>query len=243
MENFQGKVGFIWSVADLLRGDFKQSEYGRVILPLTVLRRLDCVLEPTKKKVLAKAKDLPKKADEAMQDLMLAKASGHSFYNLSQFTFASLLGDPEHIAANLRNYIAGFSANAREIFIDKFKFDDQIARLDDANLLYMVLSKFTEIITVLNDKFGTDFTPEDQLLFDQVVGDLTSDQELADQARNNSLEQFKYAFDPKAMSAFITRMERNEGISSQLMSNEELRAVAMQWMMCKVFEHFQGAAG
>ena len=110
MNNFQEKVGFIWSVADLLRGDFKQSEYGKVILPLTVLRRLDCVLEPTKQKVLDKAKSLPKKADEAMRDMMLCSAAGQSFYNLSKFTFQNLLGDQEHIAANLSNYIAGFAS-------------------------------------------------------------------------------------------------------------------------------------
>ena len=109
MNNFQEKVSFIWSVADLLRGDYKQSEYGKVILPLTVLRRLDCVLEPTKQKVLDKAKSLPKKADEAMKDMMLCSAAGQSFYNLSKFTFQSLLGDQDHIAANLTNYIAGFT--------------------------------------------------------------------------------------------------------------------------------------
>lgn len=145
MNNFQEKVSFIWSVADLLRGDFKQSEYGKVILPLTVLRRLDCVLEPTKQKVLDKAKGLPKKADEAMKDMMLCSAAGQSFYNLSKFTFQTLLGDQEHIAANLNNYIAGFSANAREIFLDKFKLGDQINRLDESNLLFLVLSKFVEI--------------------------------------------------------------------------------------------------
>ncbi len=145
MNNFQEKVGFLWSVADLLRGDYKQSEYGKVILPLTVLRRLDCVLEPTKKKVLDKAAALPKKADEAMRDVILCQAAGQSFYNLSKFTFQTLLGDQEHLAANLSNYVAGFSANAREIFLQKFKFGEQITRLDEANLLFLVLSKFVEI--------------------------------------------------------------------------------------------------
>jgi len=145
MNNFQEKVSFIWSVADLLRGDFKQSEYGKVILPLTVLRRLDCVLEPTKDTVLAKAKALPKNADEKMRDLMLCKAAGQKFYNLSKFTFASLLGNPDQIEANLNNYIAGFSPNAREIFLDKFKFRDQLDRLDESNLLFLVVSKFVEI--------------------------------------------------------------------------------------------------
>jgi type I restriction enzyme R subunit len=103
------------------------------------------------------------------------------------------------------------------------------------------LVRLSEIVQVLNDRFGTDFKPEDQLLFDQVVGDLTKDQTLAEQARSNTIEQFKYAFDPKAMEAFVARMERNEGISSQFVSNEQLRDVAMEWMMKKVFEHFQGS--
>src|SRR5947209_940256 len=145
MKNFQEKVGFIWSVADLLRGDYKQSEYGKVILPLTVLRRLDCVLEPSKAKVLAKAEAVPKKADEAMRDVILCQAAGQSFYNLSRFTFHTLLGDQEHLAANLTNYVAGFSANAREIFLQKFKFGEQITRLDEANLLFLVMSKFVAI--------------------------------------------------------------------------------------------------
>ncbi|QDT48916.1 putative type I restriction enzymeP M protein [Symmachiella dynata] len=158
MNNFQEKVSFIWSVADLLRGDYKQSEYGRVILPLTVLRRLDCVLEPTKESVLAKVKSLPTKADEAMRDLMLCQAvgKGMTFYNTSKFVlqptdvakgkkFSSLLSDQDQLAANLTNYIAGFSETAREIFLDKFKFGEQINRLDEANLLYLVVSKFTEI--------------------------------------------------------------------------------------------------
>lgn len=145
MNNFQDKVSFIWSIANLLRGDFKPFENGKVVLPLCVLRRLDCVLEPTKDKVLEKAKGLPKKADESMKDMMLCSAAGQSFYNLSKFTFQTLLGDQEHIAANLNNYIAGFSANAREIFLDKFKFGDQINRLDESNLLFLVLSKFVEI--------------------------------------------------------------------------------------------------
>jgi len=158
MKNFQEKVGFIWSVADLLRGDYKQSDYGKVILPLTVLHRLDCVLEPTKEKLLERAKALPAKADEKMRELMLCQAAGPgmTFYNTSRFVFqpteaaqgkkyVSLLSDQEQIAANLTNFIAGFSSNAPEIFLDKFKFADHINRLEEANLLYLLLSKFTEI--------------------------------------------------------------------------------------------------
>jgi type I restriction enzyme M protein len=145
MTNFQEKVGFIWAVADLLRGDYKQSEYGKVILPLTVLRRLDSVLAKTKDKVLAKAETLPPKADEKIKDVMLCTAAGQNFYNLSKFTFKTLLDDPPHLAANLNHYITGFSPNAREIFTDKFKFSEQIARLDEGNILFLVVNKFKEI--------------------------------------------------------------------------------------------------
>ena len=135
-------AGFIWSVADLLRGVYKQSEYGRVILPLTVLRRLDCVLEPTKSEVLALFEDLP--ATLQNRDPLLEQAAGQSFVNTSRHTFATLLGDPDNVAGNLRNYIAGFSESARDI-VDKFNFDVQIDRLDGHNLLYLVVSKFADI--------------------------------------------------------------------------------------------------
>jgi type I restriction enzyme R subunit len=103
------------------------------------------------------------------------------------------------------------------------------------------LARLSEIIQVLNERFGTDFTPQDQLLFDQVIGDLAGDQQLAQQARTNTIEQFKYAFDPKAMEAFVERMARNENVSSQFMSNEQLRTVALEWMMRRVFTQFQEA--
>ena len=135
-------AGFIWSVADLLRGVYKQSEYGRVILPLTVLRRLDCVLEPTKGEVLEIMADLPTTLRN--REPLLQQVAGQPFVNTSRHTFATLLGDPDNVAGNLRNYIAGFSESARDI-VDKFNFDVQIDRLDDHNLLYLVASKFAEI--------------------------------------------------------------------------------------------------
>ncbi|MCQ3804122.1 MAG: class I SAM-dependent DNA methyltransferase [bacterium] len=133
---------FIWSVADLLRGVYKQSEYGRVILPLTVLRRLDCVLEPTKDKVLSVAATLPESLEN--RGPVLEHVAGESFYNTSQHTFKTLLGDPDYVAGNLRNYVAGFSESARDI-IDKFNFDVQIDRLAEHNLLYLVVSKFADL--------------------------------------------------------------------------------------------------
>ncbi len=131
-------AAFIWSVADLLRGDYKQSEYGKVILPLVVLRRLDCVLEPTKAKVLAEH------AKHGDREAILRAAAGQPFFNTSKLDFRRLLDDPGNVAGNLRGYIAGFSTGARDV-IDKFDFDVQITRLDNSKLLYMVVSKFAEI--------------------------------------------------------------------------------------------------
>ena len=135
-------AGFIWSVADLLRGVYKPSEYGRVILPLTVLRRLDCVLEPTKADVLELLEDLP--VTLRNREPLLEQAAGQSFFNTSRHTFATLLGDPDNVAGNLRNYIARFSESARDI-VEKFNFDVQIDRLDAHNLLYLVVAKFADI--------------------------------------------------------------------------------------------------
>lgn len=143
--NFQDKAGFIWSVAELLRGDYKQSEYGKVVLPFTVLRRLDCVLASSKDSVMKKMGELPANADDTIRERLLNRASGQMFHNLSPFTLTKLKGDPDHIGANLNNYLNGFSANIREIFIDKFNLPEQIDRLDKANLLYLIVSKFCEI--------------------------------------------------------------------------------------------------
>ena len=138
----QNHAAFIWSVADLLRGDYKQSEYGKVILPLTVLRRLDCVLEPTKEAVLDRAAKLQGKVENV--DPILEHVAGEQFYNTSPLDFARLLDDPAQIAGNMEGYIAGFSAGAREV-IDKFDFHVQINRLAKDNLLYLVVSKFAEV--------------------------------------------------------------------------------------------------
>jgi type I restriction enzyme M protein len=135
-------AAFIWSVADLLRGDYKQSEYGKVIMPLTVIRRLDCVLEPTKDAVLDRYKKMKGRIDNV--DPVLCQVAGQQFYNTSQLTFTKLLDDPNQIAANLRAYIAGFSESARDI-IEKFGFDTQIEKLAKANLLYQVVGKFAEV--------------------------------------------------------------------------------------------------
>lgn len=145
MIDFKAKANLIWAVADLLRGDYKQADYGKIILPMTVLRRLDCVLEPTKDKVL---KFLPKVASssEAVIDATLNKVAGFNFHNRSQYNFTRLTADSNNIAANLRNYINGFSKSAREI-IDYFSFDEHITKLDDpkTDLLFLVIKRFEEI--------------------------------------------------------------------------------------------------
>ena len=155
---FTDKANFIWTVADLIRDDFKRGKYQDVILPLTVLRRIDCVLEPTKEKVLsehAKYKDKLKDLDP-----VLRKASGFAFYNTSKYNFDRLLDDPNNIAKNLNAYINGFSENMREV-IEKFDFRNTISKLMDANLLYLVIQRFTEIDLhpdkVDNHEMGTIF--------------------------------------------------------------------------------------
>jgi type I restriction enzyme M protein len=136
-------VSFLWGVADLIRDTFKRGKYQDVILPLTVLRRLDCVLAGTKEKVLAKQAELTSKKLENL-DPQLRKVAGFAFYNTSRYDFEKLLADAPHLAANLRNYIAGFSPNMREV-LEKFDFDNTIAKLDEAGLLFQVLERFRKV--------------------------------------------------------------------------------------------------
>src|SRR5579859_4722249 len=135
-------AAFIWSVADLLRGDYKQSEYGRVILPLVVLRRLDCVLEPTKAAVLKRKAEVEGRIENL--EPVLQAAAGQQFFNTSKLDFRRLLDDPTNVADNLRAYIGGFSSAARDV-IEKFDFNTHISRLDKGNLLYLVVSRFADI--------------------------------------------------------------------------------------------------
>ena len=132
-------VSFIWGVADLIRDTFKRGKYQDVILPLTVLRRLDCVLAPSKLKVMEVQARYQDKIENPKG--LLQTASGFAFYNTSRYDFAKLLADAPHIAQNLRNYIAGFSPNMREV-LEKFDFDNTIAKLDESGLLFQVMQRF-----------------------------------------------------------------------------------------------------
>ncbi|MCR4403381.1 MAG: type I restriction-modification system subunit M [Firmicutes bacterium] len=135
-------VSFIWGVADLIRDTFKRGKYQDVILPLTVLRRLDCVLAPTKEQVLETQARFRDKLENL--EPQLRKASGLAFYNTSRYDFERLLADAPHLAANLRNYIAGFSPNMREV-LERFDFDNTISKLDEAGLLFKVLERFKNV--------------------------------------------------------------------------------------------------
>ena len=147
--NFREKANFIWSIADLLRGHYKQADYGKVILPFTVLRRLDSVLQPTKKDVLAAHQKHKDKKPEVLEPI-LNNAAKAKFHNRSKFDFAELAKDHNNIAANLRNYIKGFSISVQEI-IEYFSFEDQIKKLDEYDLLYMIVKRFAEFNGVFKD--------------------------------------------------------------------------------------------
>lgn len=151
-------VSFIWGVADLIRDTFKRGKYQDVILPLTVLRRIDCVLAPTKRKVLETNARLKGKLENL--DPQLRKASGYAFYNTSLYDFERLLVDAPNLASNLRNYISGFSPNMREV-LEKFDFDNTIIKLDEARLLFKVIERFKDVDlhpdNVDNPSMGTIF--------------------------------------------------------------------------------------
>lgn len=142
MEKFGEKVSFIWSIADLIRDTFKRGKYQDVILPFTVLRRLDCVLDPTKVEVLEAYNQYKNKLDNL--DPFLCKKSGFAFYNSSRYDFERLLDDPKQLAANLKLYINSFSGNMREV-LEKFDFPNTIDKLDQSNLLFLVTERFKNI--------------------------------------------------------------------------------------------------
>ncbi|WP_417371979.1 type I restriction-modification system subunit M [Gelidibacter japonicus] len=178
MKNFKEKSDKIWEVANLLRGDYKRADYGKVILPMTVLRRLDCVLKDTKQDVL---EYLPKvdSLKESAKDIALNKKAGFNFHNRSQFDFDKLIADPNNVAANLRNFINGFSTSAREI-IEYFNFDDQIDRMDDpkADILFRVVKAFQEI----------DLSEDDPMIMGYIFEDLI--RKFSEQSNETAGEHF-----------------------------------------------------
>ena len=147
-EHIKNLDGFVWSIAEILRGDFKQSEYGKVVLPFVVLRRLDCILEDTKDAVLEAEKTLPEDVDDETRAMILYEAAGDNIrvYNTSRFTFETLKGqDPAQLHQNLLDYITKFSPNVRDIFLDKFLFTEQLKRLNEGGILWQVFDRFCQI--------------------------------------------------------------------------------------------------
>ena len=154
-KGFQDKVSLIWSVADILRGDFKPHEYGQTILPFVVLRRLECALEKTKEKVISKSKSLEGKINDL--ETILNKESGHNFYNTSPLSLTKILQDPNKVASNLNSYIRAFSPSASEV-LDKYGFPEKIKKLEEQGLLYQIIGKFADLDlseeTVSNEAMG-----------------------------------------------------------------------------------------
>ncbi|WP_321350445.1 class I SAM-dependent DNA methyltransferase [Halopseudomonas oceani] len=145
-ENHSQTAAFLWSIADLLRGDFKQSQYGRIILPFTLLRRMECVLEPTKEAVISESHAQEGRPDLVRERLLL-RAAGQQFFNASKLTLGTL--SDTQTAADLMSYVQSFSKDAREIF-EHFHFEDFVQQLSAANLLYQVVQRFA----------ATDLSPE-----------------------------------------------------------------------------------
>jgi type I restriction enzyme M protein len=141
-QNFSELASFIWSVADLLRGDYKQADYGKVILPFTLLRRLDCVLDGTKEDVLAEYRK--RKDSGVVLEPILRRKSKQAFFNISPFTLHGLLADQKHIRQNMVSYLGDFSEDARDVF-ERFRFIERIAELEDKNLLFQLVQKFATI--------------------------------------------------------------------------------------------------
>lgn len=157
LHNFSTKVSLIWNIAELLRGSWKQHEYQDVILPFTVMKRLDSVLQPTKEKVLAEYNKFHGKVDTAP---LLKNTAGVPFYNVSPYDFHKLLDDQKDIAKNLQSYINDFSPNVQEI-IKKFDFEKHLNRLKGGNLLYLIIKEFNSVDlspeAVSNEQMGALF--------------------------------------------------------------------------------------
>src|SRR3989338_398091 len=141
-KNFNQQAQMIWNIADILSGGWKQHEYQDVILPLVVLKRLDSILADSKEKVLVKYNEYKGKINDL--DPILKRTSGVEFYNISDYDFRNLLGEPKHLAKNFKQYLNGYSKNVQDIF-EKFDFNKQLERLEGGNLLFFIIQELNKI--------------------------------------------------------------------------------------------------
>lgn len=241
---------FIWSVADLLRGDFKPADYGKVILPFTVLRRLDCVLAPTKPAVLAEI--ALREGSGLNLETFLRKAAKNTFYNTSPMDLNSVIGDAENINANLQTYVTAFSSEVRDIF-ERFEFVAQVDRLQKSGLLYMITEKFAgfdlhpdkvsnadmglvfeELIRKFaeasNETAGDHFTPREVI---RLMVDLLFAEDEADLTKPNIVRTI---YDPTAgtggMLSIAEEHLRSQNVTSKLtMHGQELNPES--YAICK----------
>ena len=266
-------ANLIWQIADLLRGPYRPPQYERVMLPMTVLRRFDCVLAPTKAKVLAEfEKRKGGRLNDDAVDRLLNKASGQRFHNHSPLDFEKLKGDPDNIEKHLVSYIKGFSANVRRIF-EFFEFENEIEKMRESNILYLVVSKISEgsislrdgtaprldgptevgsgtarpesmalsqLIDVVNDRFGTDFNQADQLFFDQIVEAAMTDEGLRQAAAVNPSDKFELVFKHLLENLFVERMDQNEEIFVRFMNDASFQKVVTTWMAAEAYRRLRG---
>ena len=199
MNSQSDRVGLIWSIAELLRHDYKPSEYGKVVLPFTLLRRLDCWLAPTKAKVLERAKAVPKDIAEHLRDLMLFEVTGQKAYNISPYDFSKLTADPDNLAPNLKLYVNGFPETIKSLFAEHFEFFAQIDRLEKANLLLLVLQRFSSVdldpAKVPNEEMG--------LVFEELI------RRFAEQSNETAGEHFT----PREVIRLMVDLLFNEDLS------------------------------
>nr|WP_276608893.1 type I restriction-modification system subunit M N-terminal domain-containing protein [Bifidobacterium pseudolongum] len=223
-------VGYIWGAAELLRGDYKQSKYGDVVLPFTVLRRLDCVLESTKGAVQQENEDLTAYgANDAIRDEALFAITGVKFYNTSSFTLEWLRNEPNQIARNLQSYIG------KEINLTRFKVEkvaQEAIKLEGGENLRNNggsagaghdddIEPLSAIIERLNDLFGTDFAEPAKKTIEAILGNLEQDDELVVQAKNNSREDFIDTFATHVTREMLKSKRENSELFKLYATNKE----------------------
>jgi type I restriction-modification system DNA methylase subunit len=206
---------FIWQIADLLRGPYRPPQYERVMLPMTVLRRFDAVLAPTKEKVLREFDRHRDKYQDDALDKLLNKAAGQRFHNHSPLTFEKLKGDPDNI-------------------------DKHLAKEVGSGVLHEEAVALSRLIDLINDRFGTDFNQADQLFFDQIVEAAAKDSVLQQAAKVNPEDKFALVFNSMLETLFIEQMEQNEEVFGRYMNDPAFQKVINTWLADEVYRRLGG---